>query len=612
MTSFYPQIVSLFYSLLIIFTFFFKKKVNSIENSIFGTLLVSNFIGLILDIIGFYFIHIGVKDIFINLSARLILVYLVFWIFTMTIYIFISSKNITFNDKKDNNTLWNKYIRFKKTILMIEILLIIFCLLIPIKVLNDNGRIYTESIGNTTLYFVSTILMTSWIIMLLKNNKNIKEKKFYPMYAYIILGSFIAAIQYFNPSIILITPLETFITVLMYHTIENPDIKMLEEVKIAKEQAEKANHAKTDFLSSMSHEIRTPLNAIVGFSQALMEEDIPESAKEEAKDIMSASETLLELVNSILDISKIEANKIEIIEKEYNFKEMFDDLVSLTKARMGEKNLDFNVYYDSTIPPVLYGDNVRVKQIILNLLTNSVKYTKQGYIDFKVSSFKQNGVCRLIVSVEDSGIGIKKENIDRLFKKFERFDEKNTTVEGTGLGLAITKKLVELMRGKIIVQSIHGKGSKFTFIVDQKIVEGKTSLEPVVEQKSNVKVDLTTKRILLVDDNNLNIKVASRLLSTYKMQIDTCLSGFECIDKINAGEKYDLILLDDMMPKMSGVETLQKLKQMDSFNIPTVALTANAIAGMKEKYLADGFDDYLSKPIEKPELNRVIEKFLNK
>ena len=530
----------------------------------------------------------------------------------MTIYIFISSKNIKFNDKKDNNTLWNKYIRFKKTILMIEILLIIFCLLIPIKVLNDNGRIYTESIGNTTLYFVSTILMTSWIIMLLKNNKNIKEKKFYPMYAYIILGSFIAAIQYFNPSIILITPLETFITVLMYHTIENPDIKMLEEVKIAKEQAEKANHAKTDFLSSMSHEIRTPLNAIVGFSQALMEEDIPESAKEEAKDIMSASETLLELVNSILDISKIEANKIEIIEKEYNFKEMFDDLVSLTKARMGEKNLDFNVYYDSTIPPVLYGDNVRVKQIILNLLTNSVKYTKQGYIDFKVSSFKQNGVCRLIVSVEDSGIGIKKENIDRLFKKFERFDEKNTTVEGTGLGLAITKKLVELMRGKIIVQSIHGKGSKFTFIVDQKIVEGKTSLEPVVEQKSNVKVDLTTKRILLVDDNNLNIKVASRLLSTYKMQIDTCLSGFECIDKINAGEKYDLILLDDMMPKMSGVETLQKLKQMESFNIPTVALTANAITGMKEKYLADGFDDYLSKPIEKPELNRVIEKFLNK
>ena len=612
MTSFYPQIVSLFYSLLIIFTFFFKKKVNSIENSIFGTLLVSNFIGLILDIIGFYFIHIGVKDIFINLSARLILVYLVFWIFTMTIYIFISSKNITFNDKKDNNTLWNKYIRFKKTILMIEILLIIFCLLIPIKVLNDNGRIYTESIGNTTLYFVSTILMTSWIIMLLKNNKNIKEKKFYPMYAYIILGSFIAAIQYFNPSIILITPLETFITVLMYHTIENPDIKMLEEVKIAKEQAEKANHAKTDFLSSMSHEIRTPLNAIVGFSQALMEEDIPESAKEEAKDIMSASETLLELVNSILDISKIEANKIEIIEKEYNFKEMFDDLVSLTKARMGEKNLDFNVYYDSTIPPVLYGDNVRVKQIILNLLTNSVKYTKQGYIDFKVSSFKQNGVCRLIVSVEDSGIGIKKENIDRLFKKFERFDEKNTTVEGTGLGLAITKKLVELMRGKIIVQSIHGKGSKFTFIVDQKIVEGKTSLEPVVEQKSNVKVDLTTKRILLVDDNNLNIKVASRLLSTYKMQIYTCFSGFECIDKINACEKYDLILLDDMMPKMSGVETLQKLKQMESFNIPTVALTANAITGMKEKYLADGFDDYLSKPIEKPELNRVIEKFLNK
>ena len=470
-----------------------------------------------------------------------------------------------------------------------------------------------SGIGTNVVYGFATFYFIMIIVIFLINFKKVKiTKKYIPFIALLILMIVAMYVRNVSPTLIVLPAIIIYIDLIMYFTIENPDVKMLEEVKIAKEQAEKANHAKTDFLSSMSHEIRTPLNAIVGFSQALMEEDIPESAKEEAKDIMSASETLLELVNSILDISKIEANKIEIIEKEYNFKEMFDDLVSLTKARMGEKPLEFNVYYDSTIPPVLYGDNVRVKQIILNLLTNSVKYTKQGYIDFKVSSFKKDGVCRLIVSVEDSGIGIKKENIDRLFKKFERFDEKNTTVEGTGLGLAITQRLVELMRGKIVVQSIHGKGSKFTFIVDQKIVEGKTSLEPVVEQKSNVKVDLTTKRILLVDDNNLNIKVASRLLSTYKMQIDTCLSGFECIDKINAGEKYDLILLDDMMPKMSGVETLQKLKQMESFNIPTVALTANAIAGMKEKYLADGFDDYLSKPIEKPELNRVIEKFLNK
>ena len=252
-----------------------------------------------------------------------------------------------------------------------------------------------------------------------------------------------------------------------------------------------------------------------------------------------------------MDISKIEANKIEIIEKEYSFKELFNELVSLTKARMGEKPLEFNTYYDESIPNVLYGDHVRVKQIILNLLTNSVKYTKNGYIDFKVSSFKKDDVCRLIISVEDSGIGIKKENIDKLFTKFERFDEKNTTIEGTGLGLAITKKLVELMNGKIIVQSIFGKGSKFTVIIDQKIIN-KVSIEPVKEKENTVKVDLSSKKVLLVDDNNLNLKVASRLLASYKFQIDTCLSGFECLEKINAKEHYDLILLDVMLPGKDG------------------------------------------------------------
>ena len=397
----------------------------------------------------------------------------------------------------------------------------------------------------------------------------------------------------------------------MYFTIENPDVKMLQEVEFAREQAEKANHAKTDFLSSMSHEIRTPLNAIVGFSQALLEEEIPNSAKEEVEDIISASNTLLELVNSILDISKIEANKIEIIEKEYSFKEVYNELIALTKARLGEKNLEFSCSYDESIPPVLYGDHVRIKQIILNLLTNSVKYTKQGFIDFKVSSFKQNGICRLIISVEDSGIGIKQENIDKLFTKFERFDEKNTTIEGTGLGLAITKKLIDLMSGKIIVQSLYKKGSKFTVILDQKIID-KKSLEPVINKEEPKSANLTEKRILIVDDNSLNLKVAARLLATYKMQVDTCLSGEECISKIEAQEKYDLIFLDDMMPKLSGVETLKKLKERKDFCIPTIALTANAITGMREKYLSDGFDDYLSKPIEKEELNRIIQKFLQK
>lgn len=281
---------------------------------------------------------------------------------------------------------------------------------------------------------------------------------------------------------------------------------------------------------------------------------------------------------------------------------------------MGDKPLQFKTSFDPTIPTVLYGDHTRIKQIILNLLTNAVKYTKEGYINFKVDSVIKEDVCRLIISVEDSGIGIKEENINKLFSKFERFDlEKNITIEGTGLGLAITKKLVDLMNGKIVVQSTYGEGSRFTVAIDQKIVKTPTiTIKDQNEQKEVKAFDVSGKRILVVDDNKLNLKVATRLLKEYNVEIETIDSGFECIEKIKAGQTYDLILMDDMMPKMTGTETIAKLKQIEGYNIPTIALTANAISGMKEKYMKAGFDGYLSKPIDKLELNRIINDFLNK
>ena len=390
---------------------------------------------------------------------------------------------------------------------------------------------------------------------------------------------------------------------------------MITQLNIARDQADRANNAKSEFLSSMSHEIRTPLNAIVGFSQALAEEDLSPQAEDEVKDIMMASETLLDIVNGILDISKIEANKLEIVQVEYNFKNILDELVSLTKARLGEKPLDFRINFAPDLPKYLYGDKVRVKQVVLNLLTNSVKYTKEGWLQFDVNCIKKGDMCRLIISVEDSGIGIKKESIDKLFSKFERLDiEKNNTIEGTGLGLAITKKLVDLMGGKIVVQSIYGKGSKFTIAIDQKIIDHPTdsSLDMTstldLQEVGDV-MDLADKRILVVDDNKINLKVASRLLSDYKCIVETLESGINCIEKYEVGANYDLILMDDMMPKMSGVETFHKLREM-GVETPIIALTANAISGMREKYLAEGFNDYLSKPIDKKELRKVLTKYL--
>ena len=610
-SSIFFQICSLFYISLLLIIYFSKKRLGTVENKIYIILAVTNLIGLILDISSVYTIsNMSQYSILNKFVSKAYLVYLLSWMFLFTIYVFI----ISTNKKIDKNKTELHLSDYKNKVYPATILYFIFLILTIILPLyyKDNGNvIYSYGPSTNLLYFVSGLCIFTWLICLLLNFKQIKQKKYVPIFAFLIIGTLVTIIQGAHPEYLLMTSMETFITFLMYFTIENPDMKLINELNIAKDQAIKANNAKSEFLSSMSHEIRTPLNAIVGFSQALSEEDINDNAKDEVKDIMMASNSLLELVNGILDISKIESGKIEIVNTEYQFKNIYDELVILAKARMGDKPLDFRCHYDEDIPSVLYGDYTRIKQIILNILTNAVKYTREGYIDFSVSSVRKDDICRLIISVEDSGIGIKQENIPKLFTKFERLDlEKNITIEGTGLGLAITKKLVELMNGTIVVQSIYGKGSKFTIAIDQRVVHKEVVVEKSEEKKVS-EVHAEGRKVLIVDDNKINLKVASRLLENYKLDITTVESGALCIDKVNSNT-YDLILMDDMMPNMSGVETLHKLKEIDGFATPVVALTANAVTGMKEKYLNDGFDDYLAKPINRDELNNIVAKYLNK
>lgn len=603
-SSFYLTLATLIYVLLIYIIYVLKKKVKTEENKLYFRLLNITLLSILSEsILAFLY---SKHWLILEISMRLFLICTVIWIFVLFKYLLTL---IYPNQKKSKLSLTFHIILY--------FLLTLFTIILPVNYTFKNGILqYSSGPAINYDFTIAGIFLFIMIMILIRYRKKLKSKKIIPIITFILLIITAIIVQNIKPEYLLINFVFGITVSIMYHTIENPDLKLIEELNVAKDQAEKANNAKTDFLSNMSHEIRTPLNAIVGFSNGLLEDNnIPEESKEDIKNIITASDNLIELVNGILDISKIEANKLEIINTNYNFKKLFNDLLILTKARLGEKPLELKYYYDETIPEYLYGDVSRIKQIIINLLTNSVKYTKEGYIYFKVNAIKKENIIRLIISVEDTGIGIKQENIDKLFTKFERLGvEKNTTSEGTGLGLAITKKLVELMNGKIIVQSIYGKGSKFTVSIDQRISNHQEieNIKKETETKiTHENIDITNKKILIVDDNNLNLKVAERLLKKYTQNIQTASSGQECLDKINNNEEFDLILLDDMMPKMSGTLTLEKLKENENFKTPVVVLTANAISGMKEQYLSKGFDDYLSKPIEKGELIRVIKKFLS-
>ena len=378
--------------------------------------------------------------------------------------------------------------------------------------------------------------------------------------------------------------------------------------------AKRANRAKSDFLSSMSHEIRTPLNAIVGLSEDMKEkEECPSSMKEDLNDIVSASHTLLEIVGNIMDINKIESDKVEIIEVPYDFKKELTTLVKVNKVRIGTKQVEMRLDIAEDIPYELLGDKLHIKQILNNLISNAIKYTNEGYIEVSAKCINEGEKCTLLISVKDTGIGIKEENIKKLFNKFERLDvEKNTTTEGTGLGLAITKKLVDLMGGKINVSSKFGTGSIFVVSIPQKISKmnkdlTETQLIDIGVIKERVNIDYSNKSILIVDDNKLNIKVAKKSIDTLGFkEVDECYNGKECVEKV-LNKHYDVILMDIMMPVMNGEVALEELKKIPNFNTPVIALTADAIAGSEEKYKSEGFIDYLSKPFSKDQIKEKLK-----
>lgn len=603
-------IAALCISILLSVIFYSKKGTTNNETKIYSLILKTNLLYCITDIVVFILAITTGNQTILSICQKvqmIEIIAIILLLYTYEVYI------LDFSDKT------KKTISIMSTIVG---LLVGGAIAITGLTVTVNGyNLITKGLSYNIMFYTSLTYLALILVYIARIYIKTKQdhNKALP-FAFLVI---IYSIALLANKYVIILDVQTFIfaftLLIMYFTIENPDAKLVTELEAAKAEAERANAAKTDFLTKVSHEVRTPLNAIVGFAATLDEVETLDEARENAQYIVSASKNILELVNGILDISKLEENKVEIINTEYSLVKECEEIIRYIEPRISGKPIIFKRTIARDIPKVLVGDKGKIKDIITNLLNNAIEYTKEGYIDLNISCINKENTTSLVISVEDSGVGISQKNVEKLFDKYSKFDDSLNSGDASGLELSITKSLVELLGGRIIVQTAQGAGTKFTVYLNQEIAAVQQLPEEIdtdeeIEEEvidDNSVLDLTGKKILVVDDNNLNLKVAVNFIKEYGAEIDTCTSGNECVSFINEGKVYDIIFMDDMMPKVSGTETLHILQQIPSFNQKVIVLTANSIEGVRDKYLEAGFEDYLSKPIIKMELERILRKHLN-
>ena len=593
-------IYSLFYSVLLNIVYFARKRLVTFENKIFEKIMITNLIGVILAI-GSYFtiVNIDKYPIFNVIVSKGYIVYLLTWITLFSVYIFAISIDDSKNRKKKINRIIKGF----------SILYVIFLIIIIIKPLyyhNAGGAVYSYGPSANVMYVVSSVYIAIWIVRLIINYKKIRDKKYLPIFAFMLLGVVVIIIQKSHPELLLMTSMETFIVFLMYHTIENPDMKILEEVHRAKEISDNANEEKTMFLYNMTNEIRNITKDIDYSADDILDEtsnkkvDV-EVINDAAREIKGSTAKFTTMTNEILDINSIDSASIKIYNDKYNIKLIIKELVTVYSKKCNVKNITFRPSIASDIPEYLYGDSVGLKQALDIILDNSVKYTSSGYIEFNVNTIIKNNIARLIITVEDSGTGMKAEDIIKVFNKKNDRNEDSLNLNNN---LYNAKALITLMGGTIIPSSIYGTGTTMKIVLDQKVAK---EFDEKLDKYEEV---YDKKKILLVDDNISTEKIVSKLLKDTNIELDYVSLGKEALDKIRGKEKYDLILLDEVMDPLDGVTVMKKFKDIRNFKTNVILLTRNNEYEYNEEYLKYGFSGYLLKPISKDKLFEIIDKYL--
>ena len=582
-------IASLMYNVLLMIAYFSKDKIKTSENKVYSKLIIINFVGIVLEL--FCTIFAGYAEehlIFYTILNKLFLIELIVWGATFGTYVFLISS------KKDSALALKRYMKnvlklYGGLILLISTLVI----MLPLEFKFVDGYVmYSYGWAANAVYFGIFISIFLTIICLIKNFKNIISKKYLPIYVYLFIGTVVSFIQKMIPELLLATTMDTFITVIMYFTIENPDKKLLEEAHISKKIADAANEDKSMFIYNMMNDVKNVARDINKSSEEILNSDDIEDNKYFARKIISSNNKLYSMANDIYNIDVIDDINVKTISNKYNIKVLLKEIVRKNKKLFEDKGINFRYSIDSNLPDTLYGDSINLKNVLNTILGNSYKYTNRGYVELSADAIFKNDIARLVIKIEDSGIGIRAEELDKCLNK-------NTKDQNSLYG---ARKIINMMGGNLLISSEYNKGTTITIILDQKIV--------IDDDKDNYDSYVNNKKILIVDDDNSNIKLIGKILDKHNILYDSFTLGKEALDRIRKGDKYDLILLDEDMPYMNGISVMNKLSKIKGFDIKVILLTRNNSIKYDEGYKDSGFSDYIIKPIDKDDLVNKINKWL--